>query len=161
MQKPRKKKKKYRLPATPPLTAQERVSKNMRANKSKNTQPEVTLRKALWQAGLRGYRLHWKHAPGKPDICYPGRQLAIYVHGCFWHRCPHCQPALPKSNTTFWEEKFAKNQARDQRHRAQLKAANWQVLVIWECQLQQDLAGCLFAIKALHEGVPDSYSWAA
>ncbi|WP_192822960.1 very short patch repair endonuclease [Rufibacter sp. LB8] len=152
-----RKKKKYAL-APAPLTAQERVSRYMRGNKSKHTQPELLLRRALWQNGLRGYRLHWKQLPGKPDVCYPGRKLAIFLHGCFWHRCPHCLPALPKSNTAFWQEKFTRNQQRDLKNRAQLKAAGWQVLVIWGCQLEQDLAGCLFTIKALHEGgVPDSY----
>ncbi|WP_066832891.1 very short patch repair endonuclease [Rufibacter ruber] len=150
-------KKKAYKPTAPPLTAQEKVSRYMRSNKSKDTQPELLLRRTLWQAGLRGYRVHWKHLPGKPDVCYPGRRLAIFLHGCFWHRCPHCALSLPKSNTAFWREKFTRNVARDQQHRAKLKAAGWQVLVIWECQLQQDLEGCLLTIKGLHAGVPESY----
>ncbi|WP_205503509.1 very short patch repair endonuclease [Rufibacter psychrotolerans] len=154
---PRKKKKKYAAADAVPLTAQERVSRYMRGNKSRDTQPELLLRRALWQNGLRGYRIHWKHVPGKPDVCYPGRKLAIFLHGCFWHRCPHCLPAMPKTNLPFWTEKFTRNQQRDQQHRQKLKAAGWQVLVIWACQLHQDLAGCLLTIKALHQGVPESY----
>ena len=65
----------------------------MQANKSKNTKPELLVRARLREAGYTGYRLHWKKAPGKPDICFPGRRVAIFVNGCFWHRCPHC--ALP------------------------------------------------------------------
>ena len=60
----------------------------MQANKSKNTKPELLVRHALRDAGLPGYRLHWKKAPGKPDVCYPGRKVAVFVHGCYWHRCP-------------------------------------------------------------------------
>ncbi|MFC6996245.1 very short patch repair endonuclease [Rufibacter roseus] len=150
-------KKKYTTSTASPLTAQEKISRYMRGNKSKDTQPELLLRGALWQAGLRGYRVHWKSAPGKPDVCYPGRKLAIFLHGCFWHRCPHCQPALPKSNISFWAEKFDRNVARDQQHRERLRAAGWQVLIIWACQLQKDLPGCVRTIKGLHQGVPDSY----
>jgi len=150
-------KKKYKPVVVPPLSAQEKVSRYMRGNKSKDTQPELLLRRALWQGGLRGYRVHWKKLPGKPDVCYPGRKLAIFVHGCFWHRCPHCQLALPKTNVPFWKEKFTRNVARDGQNRERLRAAGWQVLVIWVCQLQKDLPGCVLAIKGLHAGVPESY----
>jgi DNA mismatch endonuclease (patch repair protein) len=151
------KKKKYAASNHTPLTAQERISRYMRGNKAKHTQPELLLRRALWQNGLRGYRLHWKQLPGKPDVCYPGRKLAIFLHGCFWHRCPHCLPAMPKTNLPFWMEKFTRNQERDQRNLERLRAAGWQVLVIWGCQLEEDLEGCLFAIRSLHQGTPESY----
>lgn len=150
-------KRKYKTAHAPQLTAQEKISRYMRGNKSKDTQPELLLRQALWQAGLRGYRVHWKGAPGKPDVCYPGRKLAIFLHGCFWHRCPYCQLTLPKSNVAFWTEKFTRNIARDHQHRERLRAAGWHVLVIWACQLQKNLAGCVFTIKSLHQGVPESY----
>lgn len=109
----------------------------MQANKSKDTSPELRVRAALRQAGYPGYRLHWKAAPGRPDICYPGRKLAIFVNGCFWHRCPYCGLSLPKSNVEFWETKFARNQARDQRDHDLLLEAGWTVLVVWECQLKK------------------------
>ena len=67
----------------------------MRANRARNTGPELRLRKALREAGLGGYRLNWKKAPGRPDIAYPGRKVAIFVHGCYWHHCPRCYPNLP------------------------------------------------------------------
>ena len=109
----------------------------MQANKSKNTKPELKVRAALRAAGLTGYRLHWKKAPGKPDICFPGRKIAIFVNGCFWHRCPHCNLALPKSNVDFWVAKFERNVSRDERDRLLLARDGWTVLVIWECRLKK------------------------
>lgn len=110
----------------------------MQANKSKNTKPELKVRAALREAGLPGYRLHWKAAAGKPDICYPGRKVAIFVNGCFWHRCPYCALPDPKSNVEFWNAKFDRNRARDERDHAELVAAGWTVLVVWECRLKKD-----------------------
>ena len=110
----------------------------MQANKSKNTGPELKVRAALREAGLTGYRIHWKKAPGSPDVCFPGRRVAIFVHGCFWHRCPHCSLSRPRSHTSYWEEKFARNRARDARDEALLVKSGWTVLVIWECELKRD-----------------------
>ena len=110
----------------------------MQANKSKNTKPELKVRHALREAGLSGYRLHWKKAAGKPDICYPGRKVAIFVNGCFWHRCPYCDLPLPKSNVSFWETKFARNRARDDRDYRLLLDGGWTVAVVWECRLKKD-----------------------
>lgn len=109
----------------------------MQANKSKNTKPELKVRAALRAAGLPGYRLHWKAAPGKPDICYPGRKVAIFVNGCFWHRCPYCALSTPKTNVEFWTAKFERNRARDQRDCEELANAGWTVVVIWECRLKK------------------------
>lgn len=111
----------------------------MQANKSKDTGPELLVRSALREAGYPGYRLHWKKAPGRPDICYPGRRLAIFVNGCYWHRCPYCTSTTPKTNVAFWEEKFARNRARDVRDHEALKADGWTVVVIWECRLKKGL----------------------
>jgi DNA mismatch endonuclease (patch repair protein) len=72
-------------------TATQRVSRLMKANKSTGTKPELLLRKALWAAGVRGYRLHQKGIPGRPDVSLPGKKLAVFVHGCFWHQCPRCE----------------------------------------------------------------------
>lgn len=158
----RKRQKKYAEALTqPPLTAQEKVSLYMRSNRSKNTKPELLLRRTLWRAGLRGYRVHWRKAPGKPDICYPGRHLAIFVHGCFWHQCPNCQPSLPKTNLPFWLDKFSKNLERDEHYRNIYREAGWQRVVIWECQLKKDLKGAVTLIKELHRGVPTSLEIAA
>jgi DNA mismatch endonuclease (patch repair protein) len=130
--------------AAPPETAQQRVSRLMKANKSKGTKPELTLRKALWTAGIRGYRLHLKDVPGRPDVSFLGKKLAIFVHGCFWHQCPHCEgkKAYPRSNQEFWRGKFAENAARDARVQEQLRGRGWRSLVLWECELQRDAAAC-------------------
>ncbi|MBQ9007026.1 MAG: very short patch repair endonuclease [Atopobiaceae bacterium] len=109
----------------------------MQANKSKDTGPELAVRAALREAGLPGYRLHWKKASGRPDVCYPGRHVAIFVNGCYWHRCPWCSLPAPKSNVAFWEQKFARNRARDQRNYDELVRDGWKVLVAWECRLKR------------------------
>jgi DNA mismatch endonuclease (patch repair protein) len=107
----------------------------MQANKSKDTKPELTVRAALRERGYPGYRLHWSKAPGHPDICFPGRKVAIFVNGCFWHRCPHCALPAPKTNVEFWQAKFRRNRERDARDNALLVAAGWTVVVVWECRL--------------------------
>ena len=120
---------------TPPATS-EATRHSMQANKSKDTKPELKVRQALRAAGLTGYRLHWKKAPGKPDVCFPGRRVAIFMNGCYWHRCPHCALPMPRHNVDFWEAKFARNQERDARDQALLAAEGWTVVVIWECELK-------------------------
>lgn len=110
----------------------------MKGNRGKNTQPEVELRRLLRQAGYPGYRLHWKGVPGRPDIAYPGRKVAIFVNGCFWHRCPHCNPATPKSHTDYWDRKFELNRERDERKIRELTAAGWRVITVWECELRNN-----------------------
>lgn len=94
------------------------------------------MRQRLWDAGLRGYRLHWKVA-GRPDIAWPGKKVALFVNGCFWHRCPHCKPSMPKRNVEYWVVKFDLNQERDARKIRELEEAGWKVHVIWECQLKK------------------------
>ena len=128
-----------------PEASSEATRHVMQANRSKNTGPELAVRAALRRAGLTGYRLHWKKAPGKPDVCFPGRRVAIFIHGCFWHRCPHCAPSRPRTHTEFWEDKFARNRARDERDVAQLLDAGWTVLVVWECQLKRGRAEATMA----------------
>lgn len=122
-----------------PTPLNETVSKYMRSNKGKNTKPEILFRKVLWHAGARGYRLHWKKAPGKPDIAFPGKKIAIFINGCFWHRCPKCKLSLPKNNQEFWRKKFKRNVERDAEKVSSLINENWKVLVIWECELKQDI----------------------
>ena len=91
----------------------------------------------LRELGFPGYRLDWKKAPGHPDIAYPGRKIAIFIHGCYWHHCPTCNLPIPKKNPEYWEAKFRRNQERDERTRAALEAAGWKVAVIWEHQLKK------------------------
>lgn len=120
----------------PPEPTSAAVSRSMRGNRGRDTKPELLLRGLLREAGYPGYRLHWKKAPGRPDIAYPGRRVAIFVNGCYWHRCPHCQPSSPKAHTEFWERKFELNQERDARKQRELEAAGWTVFVVWECELE-------------------------
>ncbi len=123
------------------------TSRIMSAVKSKNTKPEIKLRKALYHNGLSGYRLHWKKAIGRPDISYPGRKIAIFVNGCFWHSCPRCKRKLPKSNTEFWKKKLQSNVIRDKKVFKELNKQGWKVIVIWECQINKKLNICVDVIK--------------
>jgi len=121
-----------------PIPESEVTSRVMSRIRGKDTKPELVLRRALREVGAPGYRLHWKKAPGRPDIAYPGRKLAVFVHGCYWHRCPHCGPSMPKTHTDFWQKKFERNQERDARKVRELEDAGWDVIVVWECQLKKD-----------------------
>jgi DNA mismatch endonuclease (patch repair protein) len=89
---------------------------------------------------MRGYRLNWRGALGRPDISYPGRRIAVFVHGCYWHHCPRCYPNLPKSNPEFWARKFELNHERDARKRRQLEERGWTVFEAWECDVRDRLA---------------------
>lgn len=109
---------------------------NMSRIKGKNTKPEMIVRSWLHRNGYR-YRLHAKELTGKPDIVFRGKKIAIFVHGCFWHRHENCRIAYsPKTKTEFWQKKFAENVARDQRNQAQLIEMGWTVHVIWECEIR-------------------------
>ena len=123
-----------RVPA-PPAT-NEHVRKSMQGNKRANTKPELIMRERLRAAGLGGYRLQWK-VPGHPDIAWPGKRVALFINGCFWHRCPHCHPSTPKSHVEYWVMKFDRNVERDAENRAALEEAGWTVHTVWECQLKK------------------------
>lgn len=114
----------------------EAVHKSMQGNKRADTRPELLLRTLLRSSGLTGYRLQWK-IPGHPDIAWPGKKVALFVNGCFWHRCPRCKLSMPKSNVEYWSAKFAANQKRDRRVRAELEEAGWIVHTVWECELKK------------------------
>jgi len=134
-----KKNKEYLRDGRAPIPKNENTSRVMSANKAKGTKPEIILKKVLREAGIKGYRLNWKKAPGRPDIAFPGKKMAIFVNGCFWHRCPYCNYKLPKTNTSFWSEKFSKNISRDKKKAADLEKLDWQVFIIWECEIKKDL----------------------
>lgn len=111
--------------------------KSMQGNKRRDTKPEVKVRQMLREMGFTGYRVDWGKAPGRPDVAFVGRKLAIFVMGCFWHRCPVCQMSVPKKNVDYWEAKFARNVERDAQNLEALEAAGWKVLVLWEHQLKK------------------------
>lgn len=114
------------------------VRKSMQGNKRRNTKPELLVRQRLREAGLTGYRLDWAKAPGRPDIAFPGRKIAIFVNGCYWHRCPHCSPSVPRKNVEYWEAKFRRNVERDKQALAELERLGWDAMTIWECELKRD-----------------------
>jgi DNA mismatch endonuclease (patch repair protein) len=130
--------KQYSRDKRSPTPVSETVSEIMSSIKSKNTKPELLFRRALWNNGIKGYRLHWK-VEGKPDIAFPGRKLAVFIHGCYWHRCPVCDLSKPKSNSAFWSDKFEKNVARDERKRSALERDGWKVMTFWECEIKKDI----------------------
>jgi DNA mismatch endonuclease (patch repair protein) len=111
-------------------------SANMAQIKSKNSKPELTVRRAAHELGYR-FRLHRKDLPGKPDLVFPKRMAAIFVHGCFWHihPDPDCKDAvLPKSRTDYWHPKLERNVQRDQNNVIALEALGWRILTLWECE---------------------------
>lgn len=117
-----------------PLTPEQRRL-NMSRIRSKDTRPELLLRRALHAFGLR-YRLHDAKLPGRPDLVFPARRAVVFVHGCFWHghHCPLFR--LPATRTEFWSEKIAKNKLRDAAAVTSLHSIGWRVLTVWECALR-------------------------
>ena len=128
---------KYIRDGRAPIPEKEITSKIMSRIKGKDTKPELILRKALCKAGLRGYRLHYKKVPGRPDIAFVEKKIAIFVNGCFWHRCPYCNPPFPKTHQDFWHAKFKKNIERDKRKYKELEKLSWIVIVVWGCEVKK------------------------
>lgn len=118
------------------IVSSEKRSEMMAGIRSKDTSPEVRLRRLLHGYGYR-YRLHRKDLPGTPDIVLPRWKAVIFVHGCFWHLHEGCKLAkMPATRREFWEAKLAKNRMRDQTAVSRLRASGWRVLVVWECYLR-------------------------
>ena len=116
-------------------------SRMMAGIKGKNTLPEIIVRRFLHARGFR-YRLHARYLPGSPDIVLPKWKVAIFVHGCFWHRHSGCRFAtVPASNEESWQHKFAQNVSRDRRNISEILSLGWTVIVLWECGLKSVEAG--------------------
>lgn len=114
----------------------EKRSECMSRIRSKNTKPELALRKALFARGFR-YRVNDKKLPGKPDIVLPKYKTVIFIHGCFWHGHEDCKYAyIPKTNTKFWIDKITSNAERDKVDAEKLTALGWNVLTVWECEIR-------------------------
>ncbi len=111
--------------------------------RGRNTGPELTLRRALWSLGLR-YRLHRK-MPGRPDIVFVKRRVAVFVDGCFWHGCP-LHAVRPKSNGRFWTRKLRKNKERDKEVDEILTSEGWTVMRYWEHQIEQDMGNVIRSV---------------
>lgn len=128
------------------LTPEQR-SKCMSHIRGKDTKAELQLRKALWNEGLR-YRIHYKILPGKPDIVFISSRLAIFVDGCFWHGCPiHFK--FPNTNKEFWNRKINGNITRDQNINEQLKNMGWNVMRVWEHEIEKEIDSIVVRIKKL------------
>ena len=120
------------------LTIEQR-SNLMRRVRGKDTAPEVFVRRLVHAAGFR-FRLHRQDLPGKPDLCFPSRHKAIFVHGCFWHGHTCKIGRLPKSRPEYWQPKIAQNRERDSATVAALAALGWRVLTVWQCQTKDSQA---------------------
>jgi DNA mismatch endonuclease (patch repair protein) len=129
-------------------------SQMMSGIKGKNSLPEMLVRKALFAMGYR-FRLHRRDLPGTPDIAMPGRKIAIFVHGCFWHAHQGCKYAkTPSTRTQFWTAKLQGNVARDQRAADKLAEMGWRVLNVWECSTRdaEAAAGLPEALRSWIDG---------
>lgn len=116
--------------------ATEKRSRIMSRIRSKNTAPEMVVRKLIFSMGYR-YRLHRRQLPGCPDIVFLGKKKVIFVHGCFWHSHVGCKRAtVPQSNRDYWYPKLKRNRKRDKINQAALVSAGWRVMVIWECEIK-------------------------
>lgn len=131
-------------------------SRMMSGIRSKNTYPELKIRKALHAEGFR-YRLHSSDVPGKPDMVFPRFRAAVFVHGCFWHGhdCPLFK--MPGTRQEFWSAKIARNRARDQVVQQQLKEAGWRSMTVWECAIRgRGRLGLDTTVAAISDWLPDS-----
>jgi len=113
-------------------------SYNMSQIRSKNTKPELVVRKYLFAKGYR-YRLHSKALPGKPDIALPKYRTVIFIHGCFWHGHEGCKYfVIPKTRTEWWLNKISRNKQLDAENESKLKKSKWKIITIYECELNKD-----------------------
>ena len=120
-------------PAADPPPSPERSALMARIS-SKDTKPEMAVRRLLHALGYR-YRLHRRDLPGAPDVAFPGRNKAIFVHGCFWHRHEGCRrTTTPATRKSYWEDKFQRNVLRDRKNLTDLRDMKWDCLVVWECE---------------------------
>lgn len=127
----------------------EKRSEVMSKIRSKDTRPELVLRSALHKQGYR-FRIHKKELPGKPDIVLPKFKTVIFVQGCFWHYHKDCpEGRIPNTNSKYWKEKLSKNVDRDLKHQESCMALGWNVLVIWECEIEKKLEYVLSEINNL------------
>ena len=133
------------------IVSPERRSKNMSAIRSKDTKPEIYLRKLLFSQGYR-YRIAEKSIPGHPDMFLRKFNTAIFVHGCFWHRHKDCKYAYtPKSRVEFWQKKFDDNVRRDAVVREELKKQGTKCLIIWECTIKKMRKDAMLRDSIVHE----------
>ena len=124
----------------------------MLSNKARDTLPELLLRASLTQAGFGHFKTTFKDAPGRPDIAYSDECVAVFMQGCYWHRCPYCDLPLPRRNRPFWRRKFALNALRDRRVARRLHRLGWSVVHLRECRLKASPASCIRRVAAALAG---------
>ncbi len=113
-----------------PQSSSSAVSKSMRSNKASGTKPELTLSRLLRK------KIRRNSLPGRPDFAYSREKVAVFVNGCFWHRCPACNLPIPRRNSSFWKRKFSRNVERDELNRKELEAKGWTVVELWEHEIK-------------------------
>jgi DNA mismatch endonuclease (patch repair protein) len=145
---PRSKGRRKRVYATKPVgkspeASSKSVSTVMKSNRASGTIPELQLARLLRR------RIVSSVLPGRPDIVYPHSKVAVFVHGCFWHRCPVCKLRLPMTHTEFWERKFERNSERDKINREELQSMGWTVAEIWEHEIRENPRQAANRVKVL------------
>lgn len=115
--------------------------------KGKNTKLEIVFRKYIWKKGLKGYRLHGK-LPGKPDLFFGPKKVAVFIDGCFWHKCPICYKG-PKTNKKFWSAKIRSNVERDLDNDIKLKDMGIEPIRFWEHEIKENINKCFKNLKKL------------
>ena len=121
--------------------SREQRSRNMSRIRSKNTRPEIIVRKYLFSRGFR-YKINY-NITGRPDIVFPKKKLAIFIHGCFWHLHGCKYSTMPKTNKQFWENKLNRNKSRDKIVESRLSDDGWKIYKVWECELKDNRENCL------------------
>ena len=120
--------------------------------RGRDTTPELALRRSLWAKGMR-YRVHHAGLPGRPDVVFPGKRVAVFIDGCFWHGCPK-HYVRPRTREDFWAAKLRANVDRDRRQTLELEATGWQVLRLWEHQVFEELEESVRQVEQLLAGDP-------
>ncbi|MBA2555996.1 MAG: DNA mismatch endonuclease Vsr [Chloroflexi bacterium] len=127
-----------------PLDAATR-SRLMSRVRTRDTHPEMLLRRALWAAGVRGWRLHPRHVPGRPDLAWLGKRVALFVDGAFWHGHPDYYHG---QSGEFWDAKISRNRARDQRVNEELAARGWRVIRLWDFEIERSTQECVKCVRS-------------
>ena len=133
------------------IVSQTQRSHIMSRVRSRDTAPELQVRRTVWAAGYR-YRLHVRNLPGAPDLTFPRYRLAVFVHGCFWHQHGCRRSKRPSSNRDYWNRKLDSNIDRDARNLAELEAMDWTAATVWECSLASDVGWLLNLLRNLRIG---------
>ena len=115
--------------------------------RSRDTKPELSLRRALFAAGVRGWRCHARSLPGKPDLAFTRWKVAVFVDGCFWHGHPDF--FTPGKSGSYWDAKIARTQERDRQATEALQGAGWRVLRLWDFEVEEELSRCVSHVEAL------------